>query len=289
LDLSVIIVNWNTRDDVGRCLHSLEGAAPGLRVEVVVVDNGSRDGSARLVARRFPWVRLLALRANLGFARGNNLALAHTTGRYRLLLNPDTLVHGDALAQLVAYADSQPRVGLLGPRLLNPDGSLQASCRRFPTVSALLFRNTPLGTLFPRNPWARSYLMESDDHEAPRDVDWLSGACLLARAEMIAEIGALDERFYMYVEDMDWCRRAHDAAWRVSYLPSAVVTHAVGRSSDQRPLAMLRAHHVSMWHYVRKHHGLAAALAAAPLLAARVAAQRVFAPWLSARRARSSG
>jgi hypothetical protein len=272
LDLSVIIVNWNTRDDLGRCLTSLAPTRAMLACEVLLVDNGSRDGSARAVERRFPWVRVLALRSNLGFARANNLGLAATSGRWRLLLNPDTVVHGDALARLVAFADSRPRLGLLGPRLLNPDGSLQASCRSFPTVAALAFRNTPLDRLWPANPWARGYLMAGWDHDAPRPVDWLSGACLLARAAMIDQIGGLDPRFFMYVEDMDWCLRAHRAGWEVMYLPTAVVTHAVGRASDQRPRAMVQAHHWSMWQYVAKHYGPLAAAAAAPLIAVRLAA-----------------
>ncbi|HAZ64544.1 MAG TPA: glycosyltransferase family 2 protein [Armatimonadetes bacterium] len=269
LDLSIIIVSWNTRADLARCLESVRPALAGLAAETVVVDNGSHDGSGRMVRQRFPWVRLIATGANLGFAAGNNVALAQTTGRYRLLLNPDTVVHGDALAQLVAYADHEPRVGLLGPRLLNADGSLQHSCRRFPTLPALLFRNTLLGRLWPNNPYTRDYLMGDWTHDGPRPVDWLSGACLLARSEMLEQLGGLDERYFMYVEDMDWCRRAWAAGWQVTYLPSAVVTHAMGRASDQQPVAMVRAHHVSMVKYVRRHYGPAAAALAAPLIGLR--------------------
>ncbi|MBI5834592.1 MAG: glycosyltransferase family 2 protein [Armatimonadetes bacterium] len=268
-DLSIIIVNWNTRDDLARCLASLVPACSRLATEVVVVDNGSRDGSARLVRRDYPWVRLIATGRNLGFARGNNVGLAQATGRFRLLLNPDTIVHDDALEQLVRYANANPEVGLLGPMLLNRDGSLQPSCRRFPTVSALLFRNTPLERWLPNNRFARSYLMEEWNHRGPREVDWLSGACLLARAELVEALGGLDERYFMYVEDMDLGLLAHRAGWRVVYLPSARVTHAVGRSSDQQPAAMVKAHHRSMYLYVRKHYGVAAALLASPLLALR--------------------
>lgn len=268
-DLSIIIVNWNTRDDLARCLASLVPACSRLATEVVVVDNGSRDGSARLVRRDYPWVRLIATGRNLGFARGNNVGLAQATGRFRLLLNPDTIVHDDALEQLVRYANANPEVGLLGPMLLNRDGSLQPSCRRFPTVSALLFRNTPLERWLPNNRFARSYLMEEWNHREPREVDWLSGACLLARAELVEALGGLDERYFMYVEDMDLGLLAHRAGWRVVYLPSARVTHAVGRSSDQQPAAMVKAHHRSMYLYVRKHYGVAAALLASPLLALR--------------------
>lgn len=248
-------------------------------MEVVVVDNGSSDGSAALVERRFSDVTVLALRRNLGFAAANNLGLARCAGRYRLLLNPDCVVHEGALAALVAYADAHPQVGLLGPKLLNADGSLQYSCRRFPTLSALLFRNTPLGRWFPGNPWAEAYLMAADDHDRPRSVDWLSGACLMARAEAIEEIGLLDERFFMYCEDMDWCYRAHRAGWQVHYLPGARVTHLVGRSSDRRPAAMTVEHHRSMARYVCKHHGPWVAAAVTPLLLARLLAVLGAAGW----------
>ncbi len=271
MDLHCIIVNWNTRDDLGRCLDALR-RQDGLALGVTVVDNASRDGSAAFVHRRHRWVDLLPLGRNLGFAAANNLALNRGSARYRLLLNPDCLVHAGALAALVAYADAHPDAGLLGPRLLNGDGSLQASCRSFPTVGALFFRNTVLDRWFPRNRWTRAYLMAEWCHDRPREVDWLSGACVMARDETIRDIGGLDERFFMYCEDLDWCRRAHRSGWRVVYLPTAVATHLVGRSSDHRPAAMVREHHVSMMRYVLKHHGPAAAAVAAPLIALRYAA-----------------
>jgi len=274
VDLSVIIVNWNTRDDLARCLASLRPAAGHLALETVVVDNGSTDGSQRLVRREFPEVRLMPLGRNVGFAAGNNHALPRTTGRYRLLLNPDCIVHEGALEELVAYADAHRECGLLGPRLLNGDGSLQPSCRAFPTIGALLFRNTFLDRWWPHNPFGRGYLMDGWSHDRPRQVDWLSGACVLARAEVIEQVGGLDDRYYMYVEDMDWCRSVHQAGWQVVYLPTAVVTHLIGRASDQRPAAMIRQHHVSMVRYVAKHYGVAAAALAWPLIAARYLAIR---------------
>jgi len=280
VDLSIIIVNWNTRSDLSRCLASLRPCAARLDLEVVVVDNGSTDGSPQMVRREFPEVRLLPLGRNVGFAAGNNHALPRTSGRYRVLLNPDCIVHEGAMETLLAYADAHPECGLLGPRLLNGDGSLQPSCRAFPTIGALLFRNTFLDRWWPDNPFARDYLMEGWEHDSPREVDWLSGACILARSEVVEQIGGLDERYYMYVEDMDWCLRAHRAGWQVVYLPTAAVTHLIGRSSDQRPAAMIRQHHVSMVKYVAKHYGIAAAALAWPLIAARYAAIRSSA-WLS--------
>lgn len=271
MKLSVVIVNWNAGDDLGRCLASLASLAGDASTEVILVDNASRDGSPGLVARRFPWVRLVHARGNLGFARANNLAFGMARGRYLLTLNPDTIVHADALGGMVTYADEHPEVGFLGARLLNPDGSLQPSCRRFPSLGALVFRNTPLGRLFPRNRWAAGYLMEAWRHDRPAPVDWLSGACILVRREALEQIGPLDGRFFMFCEDMDWCRRAHLAGWPVVYLPTAVVTHRVGASTDHVPRRMIRAHHLSMWRYVWIHHGPLAAALAAPLLALRAA------------------
>lgn len=269
MDLSVIIVNWNAREDLGRCLTALREHAPRAEHEVIVVDNGSRDGSPALVARRFPEVRLVATWRNLGFSAGNNRGLAVARGRYLLLCNPDCFVGPGTLDTLLRYADAHPEIGFLGPRLLNPDGTLQPSCRRFPSVGALLFRNTPLGRLFPRNRFAAGYLMERDARDAPRSVDWLSGACLLVRRAALEAIGPLDERYFMYCEDMDWCRRAHLAGWQVVYLPEAVAVHRIGASSDQVAVPMVLAHHRSMGLYVRKHHGPWVAALATPLIVLR--------------------
>lgn len=279
MDLSVVIVNWNAREDLGRCLVSLQPALGGLRTETLLIDNASTDGSAALVARRFPWVRVVRLARNRGFAAANNVGLRQTTGRYRLLLNPDTVIHGDALRSMVDFADSSPEVGLLGPRLLNTDGSLQASCRRFPSLGAALLRNTPLGAWWRNNRWVAAYLMAEVSTQRPaprapepRDVDWLSGACLMVRAAALPSLGLLDERYFMYCEDMDWSRRAHAAGWRVVYLPAAVVTHHMGRSSDRVPTQMVCEHHRSMVRYVAKHSGPVAGAVATPLVVGRALA-----------------
>ncbi|MCC7494249.1 MAG: glycosyltransferase family 2 protein [Fimbriimonadaceae bacterium] len=270
MDLTVVIVNWNTREDLRRCLASLEAARAALQFDVVVVDNGSRDGSVTMVRRCFPAVQVRVAPRNGGFAYGNNLALRTLPAGDVLLLNPDCVVHPGALTALTEYAAAHPEVGLLGPRLLNGDGSLQASCRQFPTLGALLFRSTILERWFPRNRWARAYLMQDWDHAAPRAVDWLSGACLWVRRATLQQIGLLDERFYMYCEDIDWCRRATSAGWRVVYYPTAVVTHLIGRSSDARPLAMVWEHHRSMLRYVGKHHGALLAALALPWVTLRL-------------------
>ncbi len=253
-DLSICIVNWNTRDDLDQALRSVLLASLQLSREVIVVDNASWDGSAELVARRFPEVRLVRSEENLGFARGYNRAAAEATGRYLFLLNPDTITRAQAPGALLHFLEEHPQAGAVGPRLVNRDGSLQFSCRRFPRPLAAVFRNTPLGRLFPGNRFTRDYLMADCDHTAENSVDWISGAAMCIRREAWEQVGGFDEGFFMYAEDMDWCWRARRAGWDICYLPSAEVMHCIGRSSDQVPLRMVLQFHRSMARFYRKHY-----------------------------------
>lgn len=292
-DVSVAIVSWNARAYLRRCLASLfdpgdaevreawdrTGRPPGepraeaVTWEVIVVDQQSLDGSAEVVEEQYPQVRLVRQIPNLGFAGGNNVAYRHAHGRYFLLLNSDTVVRPGWLTELVRYADAHPRAGLIGPRLLNPDGSLQYSCRRFPSLGAGVFRHTPFEWLAPRNPYTHDYLMQDWDHASPREVDWLSGACLMARREMIEEIGGLDERYFMYFEDVDWSFRAHHSGWEVHYIPEPGVIHEVGKSSDRRPKRMIVMHHQSAYRYFREHTRLGRSAPGRGILAAGLAAR----------------
>lgn len=249
LDLSIIICSWNTVEDLRLCLTSL----PKGEHEVIVVDNNSEDGSPDMVETEFPWVNLHRMDRNLGFTGGNNFALERRRGQHALLLNSDTIVHDNAIGDLLQFLKSRPDVGVLGPRLLNSDGSLQMSCRRFPNPIAALFRNTPLGKLFPKNRFTRDYLMTDWSHDEPREVDWVSGAALLASGEMIAKVGFLDPEYFMYCEDVDWCFRAWQQGFKVMYLPSATITHAIGRSTDKAPNRMIGRFHRSMYRFYRIH------------------------------------
>jgi GT2 family glycosyltransferase len=233
---------------------SVSDSHPSDYHEVIVVDNASADGSPDMVAAEFPEVRLHRSPTNLGFPAGNNAGYRLSHGRYFMLLNSDTVVLPGAFAELVAFADARPRAGIVGPRVLNPDGSLQMSCRRFPTLGAGLFRNTPLGKLFPNNRFTRDYLMTDWRHDEPRAVDWVSGCCLVARREMIEEIGPLDESFFMYCEDVDWAYRAGQAGWEVLYDPRATVIHEIGRSTDQAVNRMIVQFHRSMYRFFCKHY-----------------------------------
>lgn len=231
-DLSIIIVSWNVRDLLFACLSSLQAQRERLALQVVVVDSNSSDGSAEMVCSRFPWTELIASPENVGFPRGNNLGLALARGRYVMLLNPDTEVLGDALATLVAYLEEHADVGVVGPQLLNPDGSVQSSRRRFPTLATGFFESTWLQPLAPRRLLA-SYYMDDRPDDAPADVDWVTGAALITRREIVEQVGGLDESYFMYSEELDWCRRIRAAGWRAVYLPAAQVIHHEGKSSEQ--------------------------------------------------------
>ncbi len=254
-DIAVIIVNWNAREDLRVCLSSLYAdPKPHLDYEVWVVDNASTDGSAAMVTAEFPSVHLRANPDNLGFSKANNQVITLTASRYVFLLNSDAKIHPGALDYLLAYADSHESAAILGPKVLNPDGSVQYSCRRFPSLGAGFFRNTYLGRLFPYNRFARDYLMTDFNHASNLPVDWVSGCAMLIRRTAIDRIGALDERFYMYCEDVDICQRVWDAKREVVYVPEAVVTHAIGRSSDKNADQMIREFHRSWYEYDLKRH-----------------------------------
>lgn len=237
------------------CLRSLDAAARNATVfETIVVDNASSDGSADMVAAEFPGVTLIRSEVNTGFSGGNNIAFGGLTADYAFLLNSDAICHPGAIDKLIQFGDENPKVGLFGPKVLNPDGSIQYSCRRWPTFAAGLFRNVYLGKLFPNNKPAADYLMQDFDHAETREVDWLSGCALVIRRNCLEEIGPLDaETFFFYCEDMDWSLRAAQAGWEVKYCPGAVVTHAIGKSSDNAAEKMIMEHSRSMWKFYKKH------------------------------------
>jgi N-acetylglucosaminyl-diphospho-decaprenol L-rhamnosyltransferase len=260
VDLSVIVVSWNVSNLLRCCLRSLHqslGAGP-LRWEVIVVDNASADDTVPMVRAEFPGVRLLVNEENPGFSAANNQGMAAGRGRYFLLLNPDTEVLDDGAALLVAFADANPDVGVAGPMLLNPDGSVQPSRRRLPTLATAVFESTWLERWAPRGVLARYYVGDRPDDEL-QDVDWVSGAALLARRSAVEQVGGMDERYFMYWEELDWCRRLGEAGWRVSYVPQARIVHRGGGSSEQVSAQRHIHFQRSKLLYFRKHHGRAAA------------------------------
>jgi N-acetylglucosaminyl-diphospho-decaprenol L-rhamnosyltransferase len=257
IDVSIVIVNWNVRDLLRRCLHSIT-RYPVSSFEVIVVDNASADGSVDMVRVEFPAVRLVVNSENRGFPGAINQGISLARGRYVLLLNPDTELVRNALGTMVAFADEHPYVGVVGPQLLNADGSVQSSRRRFPTLATAFFESTWLQPYALRRLLERYYVGDQPDDRV-QDVDWLMGAALMARREAIEQVGPMDERFFMYSEELDWCRRFREAGWRVVYLPTAQVHHHEGKSSEQ----VLPARHIhfqtSKVRYFRKYHGHVAA------------------------------
>jgi GT2 family glycosyltransferase len=257
-DVSVAIVSHNSAALLPACLASL--ASNSSTREVLVVDAGSTDGTAELVRRDFPAVRLLATDQNLGFTRGNNRALRIAQGRHLLLLNPDTVAEPGAIDALAAFLDGHPDVGAVGPQLRFPDGSVQPSRHRFPGPATAFFDGTVLGRWLGGGLRDRYYLRDRRDDER-QDVDWLRGACLMLRREAAAAAGLFDEGFFMYSEEVDLCRRVRAAGWRIVYLPSAVVVHHEGKSSERSPAGRDINFHDSRVRYYRKHFGRPLALA----------------------------
>lgn len=260
-DISVIIVSFNTRDLLRACLASMRDDLGAPWLEVIVVDNASADDSVAMVRAEFLEVQVIAHPRNVGFGPANNIGMAAARGRYFLALNSDTEVKPGALRTLVEFMDAHPDVGVAGARLLNTDGSLQLSCRRFPSFRTVLFHRYSLLTkLFPQNRYSKEYLLSDVDHTRQMDVDWVSGACLLARADAVKQVGGFDEEFFMYAEDVDWCYRMKQGGWRVVFVPEAVVTHHIGSSTRRVPFRMIRERHRSMWLFYRKHYSRGVAL-----------------------------
>ncbi|MCE5322895.1 glycosyltransferase family 2 protein [bacterium] len=267
IDITVSIVNWNTKDELRECLNSVLSQDGSVTYEVIVADNASSDGSADMVRAEFDGrVTLIQNSTNLGFGAAHNLSIKQSQGRYVLLLNPDCrMLEPDLLAKIVGFMNDNPDIGILGTKVLNPDGSLQFSARHFPTMFAAIFRHTIFGKLSPKNRFVRNYLMIDFAHDQIADVDWLSGSALMARRETFEQIGLLDERFFMYLEDVDWCKRAHMANWRVVYYPMVSVSHRIGAASDQNPVPMIKQHHKSMLRYYLKYNSHSLKILLTPL------------------------
>lgn len=231
ITLSIILVVYNTRDEIVNCLETLHRFPAPFPTEILVIDNASSDDSPEAVREMFPHVRLLVNEDNLGYSGGVNQGIRNAHGEFLLVLNPDISVHEGSLEALVRYMQAHPKIGIAGSKLLNPDGTVQLSTRRFYTFRTFLYRRTPLGKLFPKGRVLRDHLMLDWDHDDNRDVDWMIGACMLVRRRAIEEVGHMDERFFLYFEDVDWCYRMQQHGWRVSYVADSVMSHLHRRES----------------------------------------------------------
>jgi N-acetylglucosaminyl-diphospho-decaprenol L-rhamnosyltransferase len=244
-DVSVVVVTYNALPWIERCLESVRG------YETVVVDHGSTDGTVELVRSRFPEARVIE-QENLGMGAGNNAGMRVASGRYLLILNPDAWVLDDAVERLAAFADERPDAAVVGPRLRNPDGTLQPSVRGFPTLWRLATEYLFLRKLLPRSRALNAFHGGGFDHDSVLEAEWLAGACLLVRREAAGSVGLFDEAFFMFSEETDWCYRFHQAGWKVLFYPGAEVVHVVGAAKDPAlHRELLRGH----LRFFAKHYG----------------------------------
>ena len=248
-----MIVNYRSYEELSRCLSSLEPLRSGFAT-VSVVDQESDGASAAAVARAFPWAVILERRTNDGFARGINVGAASGRAPFLLLLNPDCVAGSDFVARLVDFAVEHPEAAIVGPRILNADGTIQGSARRFPDWSTFIAgRSSWLTRKFPKNPLSRWNLPALAEGAGTSRVDWVSGACMLVRRDAFDQAGGMDERFFLYWEDADLCKRLDELGWSTIYFPDAEVVHAGGRSSVHAYRESLAAFHVSALKLFRKH------------------------------------
>ncbi len=259
MDLSIIILNYKTPGLLKYCLKGIARTAPALSYEIIVVDNASHDGSVEMLRQEFPQIRLIESPRNCGFAAGNNLGLTASQGDYVMIMNPDIVVTQGALETMINFLASHKEVGLIGPQLLNPDKSIQYSCARFPTLLTPFYRRTPLGRSARGKKALEYYLMSHTDHLKIQEVDWLLGACLMTRASNLNTVGLLDERFFLYFEDTDLCRRFWEHHLKVVYVATARMFHYHRRISADDSIfkallkAPIRAHIASSIRYFWKY------------------------------------
>lgn len=254
VELSIIIVNWNTKDYLKKCLESISHAQKDILFEVIVVDNHSSDSSGAMVAREFPDVHLISNNYNAGFARANNQALKQAQGKYFLLLNSDTQVKLDTIKKAVNFIELHPQAGIVGGKILNPDGSLQPSVRNFPTLASQLLILLKLHNFFPKFSPLKKYFTWDFDYNKEQEVDQIMGAFFMIRRECLEKVGFFDERFWLWFEEVDYCQRAKKKEWKVVYTPSFEIIHAQGQSFAQ--LKALKEQYIfnkSLLYYFKKH------------------------------------
>jgi len=251
--VSVVIVTYNSRDCVGDLLGSMHSHTRGIEYETIIVDNASSDGTPDAVTGAYPWARVLRRARNDGLSAAVNDGVRGSTGRYVAVLNPDIRLDSDALTELASYLERNDDVGVAAPRLLDDDGTLQLSCRAFPGYATAIFsRYSLLTRLFPGNRFSRRYMMSGFDHARTADVDWVSGAAMMFPRAVFDALGGWDPRFFLFSEDVDFCKRVHDAGKRVIYHPAATLYHRIGISRRPAPRIIIERHR-SMWRYYRKH------------------------------------
>jgi len=262
MDLSIIILNYKTQGLVKQCLKNLMANMANLAYEIIVVDNNSDDGVEIMLKEKFPEVKFIQTGKNLGFAAGNNVGIKQAQGKYLMILNPDISVLNNSIDTMIKFMDAHPEIGLAGPRLVNPNGTFQVSCRTFIETKHILLLRTPLCKLAFAKNILDKHLMADFDRLSNKEVDCLHGACLLARKSVVDKIGPFDERYFMYVEDIDWCRRFWDAGFKVYFIGKAEMVHLLEKASDHGSWKFWKLDKTTRWHiaswlkYIFKYLGV---------------------------------
>lgn len=254
MDISIIIVNWNTKDLLTDCINSIFAQKLIFSYELIVVDNGSEDGSQLLIRQSYPTVKLIENKTNLGFGKANNIGIAVAKGRYLCLVNSDVRLIDGCLQELTEYMDIHPLVGMSGPKIYYPDMRVQDSCRKFPSLWRTFCSEFKLDTIFLKSSFFSGEHMFYFSHEVEIKPDYLVGCLLMLRKETLDKVGAFDERFFIYAEEVDLAVRIRDAGWEVVFLPQAKAIHNHAGSSSKDPLRFLLAYQKSILQYWRKHH-----------------------------------
>ncbi|MFA6271539.1 MAG: glycosyltransferase family 2 protein [Patescibacteria group bacterium] len=259
--LSLIILNYKSEGLVRYCLKNILKSNISIDYEIIVVDNASPTGGVKNLKNEFPSVRFIELAHNKGFSAGNNVGIRAASGKYIAIVNPDIVISSGSVEKLVSFMDNNPDVGCCGPKLLNPDGSIQSSCLRFPTGIMPLYRRSPLGKTKSAQKYLKNYLMHDFDHNSNRPVDWLFGAFILARKSAIEEVGLLDEKYFLYIGDTDWCRVFWEKGHKVYYVADSAMIHYHHRESAANPGLtgifnyVTRVHVRDFLHYAKKFKG----------------------------------
>jgi hypothetical protein len=255
MKLSIIIVNYNTKEYLRSTLSAIYKFPPKFDFEVIVIDNASKDGSYKMLRDKFPQVRVIKNRVNVGFARANNQGISRAKGEYILFLNPDATPTSGAIEAIVKFMEGKTSVGCVGGRLLYPDGSLQLSCRSFPTYISVFFGRASLfRKIFPANRFSRAFLLTDLDYNKIQKVDWVIGACMLTRKELLIQMNCFDERFFLFVEDMDFCYRLKKRGLSTYYFPGAVFKHHHGVSTQRYWISATIHHNFGMYRFFSKYY-----------------------------------
>src|SRR3989304_1543043 len=252
-DLTISIVSYNSLYFLRECLDSILENPPELNYEIMVVDNASHDGTVEFVKNNYPEVVLIANNKNIGFAAANNRAIERSHSKYILLLNSDCMVYEKSLNNLVDFMESRPGIGITGPKIINNDETIQLSCRRFPSMFNAA-AHTILTDIFPGNPFSKKYKLIGIDRDEPRKVDWVSGSCMIIRREALEDTGTLDERYFMYVEDLDICYRMWQKKWEVYYNPEVKIMHHIAGSSGRGKIKSSFRMQRSVFHFFWKNY-----------------------------------